>query len=142
MYVSVTQLSESLGISTARVRKLASKGRFKGAFKIANVWIIPLVEGMPQATSGSRGPNPTWDKRRPSAISRIHVRQDIIRSNKSKNERKAVISHKQGETNDYGHEVVVHGPCRVIYQPDRPLKCGAKVWIETYSKVDVISFLF
>ena len=24
----------------------------------------------------------------------------------------------------------IPAPCRVVYQPDKPLDCGAKVWIE------------
>jgi hypothetical protein len=42
--------------------------------------------------------------------------------------------------NSYGHEAVMNDPCRVVYEPDKGLpSCpGAKVWIETYSKVKVI----
>ena len=27
------------------------------------------------------------------------------------------------------------GGSRVVYSPDKPLSCGAKVWIETYNPV-------
>jgi hypothetical protein len=27
------------------------------------------------------------------------------------------------------------GPSEVIYSPDKPLSCGAKVWVETHSEV-------
>ena len=40
--------------------------------------------------------------------------------------------------NNYGHEVEINGPCRVVYSPDKPLSCGAKVWIETEAGVVVV----
>ncbi|MCL2938211.1 MAG: helix-turn-helix domain-containing protein, partial [Trichodesmium sp. MAG_R02] len=29
-----------------------------------------------------------------------------------------------------GHEIEIHGPCRIVYRPDLPHSCGATVWIE------------
>ena len=43
------------------------------------------------------------------------------------------------ETNVYGHEVEILGGCRVVYDP-KGLKCGAKVWIETFGDVTIISW--
>jgi len=34
--------------------------------------------------------------------------------------------------------VLIHGPSRVVYSPDKPLSCGAKVWVETESLVEVV----
>jgi hypothetical protein len=56
VFVSVTELADKLGVSGARVRKLVIEGRIKGAFKVGNSWVIPLVNGMPQLIDGSRGP--------------------------------------------------------------------------------------
>jgi hypothetical protein len=28
---------------------------------------------------------------------------------------------------------------RIVYSPDKPLDCGARVWIETYHEVEVTS---
>ena len=42
-----------------------------------------------------------------------------------------VLTVKTYKSNDYCHEVVINGPCKVIYSPDKPLSCGARVWIET-----------
>ena len=50
-----------------------------------------------------------------------------------------VITVKTYKSNDYGHEVQIDGPCSVIYRPDKPLSCGAKVWIETQAGVVVWS---
>jgi len=69
---------------------------------------------------------------------RIHINQHVIKRNGKTGERKPVITVKTYKDNDYGHEVEISGPCRVIYRPDNPLSCGAKVWIETDSDVDVI----
>ena len=64
---------------------------------------------------------------------RIHINQHVIRSNKKKEsgDRDPVITCKTYKTNDYCNEIVIEGPCRVIYSPDKPLSCGAHVWIET-----------
>lgn len=48
-----------------------------------------------------------------------------------------VITVKTYKSNDYGHEVEILGPSKVIYSPDKPLSCGARVWIETEADVDV-----
>jgi len=73
----------------------------------------------------------------------IHVNQHIIKSNAKKNEREPVITCKTYKANDYAHEVLIYGQddkiaAKVIYSPDKPLSCGAKVWIETQNKVKTI----
>lgn len=45
----------------------------------------------------------------------------------------------QKKNNVYGHEVYIPGECRVVYDP-KGLSCGAKVWIETFCEVKVISW--
>ena len=74
----------------------------------------------------------------------IHVNQHVIKKNKKNNENNPVITCKTYKSNDYAHEIIIYGQdgleaCRVIYRPDKPLSCGAKVWIETENKVDVIN---
>ena len=34
-------------------------------------------------------------------------------------------------------EVEIDGPTRVVYRPDRPLSCGAVLWVETNAPVRV-----
>ena len=46
-----------------------------------------------------------------------------------------MITVKTSKSNDYAHQVEVLGPSKVIYRPDKPLSCGAKVWIETTAEV-------
>lgn len=68
---------------------------------------------------------------------RIHINQHVIRRNQKTGERDPVITAKTHKSNDYGHEVEIDGPCKIVYRPDKPLSCGAKVWIETEAGVNV-----
>jgi hypothetical protein len=67
--------------------------------------------------------------------SKIHINQHIIRRNAKTGERAPVITVKTYKTNNYCTEVKIQSPCKVIYSPDKPLPCGAKVWIETEGEV-------
>ena len=67
----------------------------------------------------------------------IHVNQHVIKSNRKTGERKPPLTVKTYKSNDYTKSVVINGPCRVIYSPDKPLPCGATVWIETESEVEI-----
>ena len=70
-------------------------------------------------------------------IKRIHVNQHRIKSNKKHNKNDPVITVKTSKSNTYGHEVIIQGLSKVIYRPNKPLSCGAKVWIETEADVEV-----
>ena len=69
-------------------------------------------------------------------IKRIPVNQHIIRSNKKNGTREPVITVKAGKQNIYCDRVLVDGLTEVVYSPDKPLSCGAKVWIETSDVVE------
>jgi hypothetical protein len=71
----------------------------------------------------------------------VHVNQHNIRSNinAEPDERKPVLTVKTYKSNEYGNEVAINGPCRIIYSPDKPLSCGARVWIETQDEVHIIN---
>tara|TARA_Y100001972_G_scaffold56775_1_gene69882 strand:+ start:257 stop:475 length:219 start_codon:yes stop_codon:yes gene_type:complete len=66
---------------------------------------------------------------------KIHVNQHVIRSNYKTGERKPCLTVKTYKTNTYANEVEIKGASKVIYSPDRPLPCGARVWIETDAEV-------
>ena len=68
----------------------------------------------------------------------IHVNQHVIKANKKNNANDPVLTVKQGKHNTYGHEVIINGPSKVVHSPDKPLSCGAKVWIETEHEVTII----
>ena len=67
----------------------------------------------------------------------IHVKQHIIKSNGKTGDTNPVLSCKTSKSNDYGHEVDILGPSKIIYSPDKPLSCGARVWIETEADVKI-----
>lgn len=69
---------------------------------------------------------------------RIHVNQHVIRRNSKTGQREPVLTCKTSKSNDYAHEVVIKGDSKVIYSPDKPLSCGAKVWIETEGEVIIV----
>jgi hypothetical protein len=74
---------------------------------------------------------------------RIHVLQAVIRGNHKSGRREPPLSAKTYKDNTYGHEVVIYGQdgleaARVLYRPDNPLSCGARVWIESEGKVEVL----
>lgn len=70
----------------------------------------------------------------------IHVNQHEIKKNSDGGNR-PVLTCKTYKENIYAHEAIIYGQdgleaARVIYRPDKPLSCGAKVWIETLGKVE------
>lgn len=65
----------------------------------------------------------------------IHVNQHVIKSNAKSGERKPTLVVKTYKSNNYASEVEILGPSKIVYSPDKPLSCGAKVWIETHSEV-------
>ena len=69
---------------------------------------------------------------------RIHINQHVIKSNHKNNRREPVITVKNYKSNTYAHEIKILGESKVIYSPDKPLSCGAKVWIETDAEVVVL----
>lgn len=65
----------------------------------------------------------------------IHVNQHEIKANNKSGERNPVLTVKTYKSNTYAHEVEILGPSKVVYSPDKPLSCGARVWIETQAEV-------
>ena len=68
----------------------------------------------------------------------IHVNQHVIKSNNKFGGNEPVLTVKTRKENKYAHDVEIKGPSRIVYSADRPLSCGAHVWIETYSEVIII----
>jgi hypothetical protein len=69
----------------------------------------------------------------------IHVNQAHIRNNRKTEPegRVPVLTVKTYKSNVYANSVTVDGPSRVVYSPDKPLSCGARVWIETEGTVTI-----
>ena len=76
-------------------------------------------------------------------MNRFHVNIGIIRSNKKHGTNDPVLTVKTYKpniktvllSNDYAHEVEILGDSKVVYSPEKPMSCGARVWIETDAEV-------
>lgn len=68
-------------------------------------------------------------------LKRIHVDQHTIRRNKTQGTNDPPISVKTYKDNTKCYEVEIKGESKVIYSPDKPLSCGARLWIETNAEV-------
>ena len=68
----------------------------------------------------------------------IHVNQHVVKSNRKNGIEDPVLTVKTYKENRYAHEVDIKGDSKVVYSPDKPLSCGAHVWIETQGEVTVI----
>lgn len=143
MFVGTTEAASLLGISAQRVRVLLKQGRIQGARKInGRTWVIPLYQDMPRVSGGKRGPKPRWRSRRHCGKNTVNFNRPNIGINKANNNTDLyVLSAQRGSQNlAFGHEVEIHGPCRIVYRPDQPHNCGATVWIETLATVTVFDF--
>lgn len=70
-------------------------------------------------------------------VKQIHVNVNSIRSNaKADAPEKLPVARVQcGREAVYGDRVDIKGDSTLVYRPDDPLPCGAKVWIETTAAV-------
>lgn len=72
----------------------------------------------------------------------LHVNQHNIKAN-SKGKDLPVLTVKDYKQNRKGNEAVIKDKegsvvAKLVYRPDKPLSCGAKVWIETELNVEVV----
>lgn len=72
----------------------------------------------------------------------IHVNQHVVRANKKTGEENPVLTCKTYKENRYAKQVEIldiEGKvvAKVIYSPDKPLSCGARVWIETENEINI-----
>ena len=147
MYVNTAKAAKLLNISRRRLLDLLQKGRVIGAYKCGRFWIIPVNEGLPQIIPGTRGKQGQWKTTTTTSERTIvHINKNHIQHNASKTAitRKPVIVVKTYKSskipqknnsakaiaNIYARSLEIPYPCRVVYEPDDPLNCGAKVWIE------------
>jgi hypothetical protein len=68
----------------------------------------------------------------------IHVNQHVIKANRKNKTNDPVLTVKTYKDNKYAHEIEILGPSKIVYSPDKPLSCGAHVWIETQGEVNII----
>jgi hypothetical protein len=68
----------------------------------------------------------------------IHVNQHVIKTNVKHGTNEPVLTVKTYKSNTYAHEVKIHGESTIVYAPEKPLSCGARVWIETQADVEIL----
>ena len=67
----------------------------------------------------------------------IHINKNLKQSNDKHGRTLPVCRVETGGKILYGTEVDILGPSSMIYSPDKPRKCGAKLWIETDGGVGI-----
>lgn len=70
----------------------------------------------------------------------IHVNQHVIRSNLKSGDNEPALTVRRGRNGKNAkraYEVILHGPSVVVSSPDKPLPCGARVWVETHGAVEL-----
>lgn len=68
-------------------------------------------------------------------IKRIHVNQHMIRQNKKTGLAENVITIQWRGKSYRVKNATINGASNAIYRPDKPLSCGAHVWVETTAEV-------
>ena len=146
--IGTTEAAYLLGISAQRLRVLLAQDRVKNAYKENGFWQIPAYgckgSEMPIISPGRRGPKGNWCKEKRTKPTMIHVNQHIIKENANNPLKhiKPVISVKHTNRNDYGYQLEIKGPCRIVYNPHEPAQCGAHLWIDTFSRVQFVDTNF
>lgn len=77
----------------------------------------------------------------------IHVNQHVIKSNRKTGQIDPVLTVKTYKSNTYAHEAIIKDKdgsevARIVYNPQKPLSCGAHVWIQTQLEVETRRFDF
>jgi hypothetical protein len=71
------------------------------------------------------------------ALKRIHVNQHNLRQRVSGNGSAPCYTIKHKGQTIWAHEVLIDGPSKLVERIDSPLGCGARLWIETTSEVQL-----
>jgi hypothetical protein len=67
----------------------------------------------------------------------VHVNSNMIRSNAKHGDNKPPLTVRKNKTAIVNrcHELEIKGASKIVYRPDNPLPCGAKVWVETDAEI-------
>lgn len=68
----------------------------------------------------------------------IHINRNIIQQNAKHGREDPVVRFEENGKVTYCMEIIIKGPSRMIYRPDKPRPCGAKLWIETDADCELI----
>jgi hypothetical protein len=70
-------------------------------------------------------------------IKRLHVDRHVIARNGKTGEANPPITVQTSAGPLKGMRVAINGPSEFVYRPEKPLSCGARLWIETRAEVDI-----
>jgi hypothetical protein len=74
---------------------------------------------------------------RAGTIKRLHVDRRVMAQNRKYGTSLPPITVQTSSGPHKAQRVVVKGPSTFVHSPDKPLSCGARVWIETRAEVDI-----
>lgn len=74
---------------------------------------------------------------RAGLVKRIHVSQVNLRANRKDGGRRPVFTIQTSRGPVYAASVEIHGPSNLV-NPEKPLKCGARVWVSTTAEVTYV----
>ena len=66
---------------------------------------------------------------------RVYINRHVVAANRKNGVSDPPITVVRGRVRERGHSVDLSGRVRVVYRPDKPLSCGATVWIEADAAV-------
>ncbi len=69
-------------------------------------------------------------------LKRIHVNQHHVKANKKDGGNRPVFTVKTYKENVTCYHVDVRGGVELVNRPNKPLSCGATVWIEIRDEVE------
>ena len=68
----------------------------------------------------------------------VHINQHKIKANRKNGTDDPVITVKTYKSNKYARKIKINGPSEIVYSPEKPLSCGAHVWLECNCEVEII----
>lgn len=68
-------------------------------------------------------------------IKRIHVSQPNLRLNRKDGGSRPVFTIQTSQGPLYANYIELRGSSQVVSRPEKPLSCGARIWIETRAEV-------
>ena len=71
-------------------------------------------------------------------IKRIHVNQHIIRRNVADDTDEHAVTIQWRGKSYIGRDVQIKGSSTVVQRMQKPLSCGARIWIETRAEVEIL----
>lgn len=69
-------------------------------------------------------------------VKRLHVDKHVIAANAKHGRSDPAITIQTSKGPIKTFEVDIKGPSKFVYRPDKPLSCGARLWIETHAELE------